>query len=134
MWAINGTVSGTRGSVHCSPSRFAPALLLLLVVGCREEKGSPLLRVAREAAGPGATRLTLIPAPGVRINARLTPALERIDGSILHFAGGRMTPDSSYFIDSPALETAGSITGRIRASVCPEHQAVCLPVEVHVED
>jgi hypothetical protein len=119
--------------VGCSRSRAAAALLLLLGA-CAREKAQPWLRVAREAAGPGLTRLTLQPTAGVRINARLAPALERPDGSVLAFLGARLTPDSSYFVDPPSLQVRGPVAGQVRASVCPEEEKICVPVTLTLRD
>jgi len=73
------------------------------------------------------------PAPGVRINARLKPALERPDGEVFRFDSLRVTPDSSYFTAPPELLVAGSASGIIRASVCPAGEGVCRMVEVKSE-
>ena len=87
-----------------------------------------------ESAPVGAeTRLTLRPAPGARINARLKPALERTDGSILRFEGASVTADSSYFTAPPVLMVHGDARGIVRASVCPEGERVCRMVEVRAE-
>lgn len=92
---------------------------------------APLVTVRREPTATG-TRLTLVGAPGARINARLLPALELKDGSVLRFTSDRVTEDSSYFSADPALEVAGDPSGVVRASVCPEGERVCRRVEVVV--
>jgi hypothetical protein len=85
---------------------------------------SPYLRLQTERAG-ATTRLTLVAAPGARINARLRPALERSDGTVLRFQGNAVTADSNYFAGPPTLDLTGDPAGIIRASVCPAGESVC---------
>lgn len=91
------------------------------------------LTLTRELRGD-AVLLRLLPAPGARINARLKPALERPDGTILRFDSPSITLDSSYFTAPPELLVTGSTFGAIRASVCPAGEEVCRPVEVRSEE
>jgi hypothetical protein len=72
-------------------------------------------------------------APGARINARLKPALERKDGSVLRFEAASVTADSSYFTAPPVLIVHGGAAGIVRASVCGEGESVCRMVEVRSE-
>jgi len=74
------------------------------------------------------TRLTLLAAPGYRINARVKPALELPDGSVLRFDTPRVTSDSAYFAEPPAAllkGRPGRVGGTLRASVCQPGQQVC---------
>lgn len=103
---------------------------LLLASACARPP-APLAIVRRERTTAG-TRLTLIGAPGARINARLVPALERRDGSVLRFHGDDLTPDSSYFAAPPMLDVTGDPAGIVRASVCAEGESVCRRVVVRV--
>jgi hypothetical protein len=105
--------------------------VLLLLGGCRNE-GPPLLRLAETPTAAG-VRLTLLPASGARINARLKPALEGQDGSVQHFESGFLTPDSSYYTAPPVLETTLPVDGVIRASVCPAERAICVPITLAVK-
>ena len=80
-------------------------------------------------------RLTLIGAPGARINARLKPAFEFGAGRVARFDSPSLTPDSAYFADDPFAELPGvnpPVHGTIRASVCPEGEKVCRRVEVEL--
>lgn len=106
----------------------AAAILALLLSGCAEG-GGRYFSVARE---PGADSVVihLVPAPHVRINARLAPVLELPDGRVLRFSGTALTADSSYFTAPPVLAVRGSPRGMIRASVCPEGDSVCRVVEM----
>ncbi|HKW39859.1 MAG TPA: hypothetical protein VJN39_01295 [Gemmatimonadales bacterium] len=73
-------------------------------------------------------------APGVRINARLKPALELDDGTVVRFDSPHVTPDSAYFTVSPtAMPSPGqSRRGTLRLSVCPSGEEVCRLVEMAV--
>jgi hypothetical protein len=112
----------TRGSLL--------GLTLVLATACTERLAPPL-SVRRERHGDE-TRLTLLAAPGARINARLLPALERSGGGVLRFHGTPLTADSSYFTEPPTLVVEGDPSGVIRASVCPEGEAVCRRVELRM--
>ncbi len=103
-------------------------MLMALVAACARPP-VPLIEVRRERIASG-TRLTLIGAPGARINARLRPSLEARDGSVLRFGGANVTADSNYFLGPPFLQVPGAAGGVVRASVCPEGEAVCRRVEV----
>jgi hypothetical protein len=85
--------------------------------------------VRREARGK-ITVLRLLPAPGARINARLSPALERPDGSVLRFGSPHLTADSNYFTAPPEVSLIGSTQGIVRASVCLRGELICRIVEV----
>ena len=101
-------------------TRFVTLVLgTLAIAACH---GSPPL-VALEVGPP----LRLVAAPGVRINARLKPALELDDGTILRFDSPRVTPDSAYFAAAPTVATppSGSRHGTLRLSVCPAGERLC---------
>jgi thiol-disulfide isomerase/thioredoxin len=85
-------------------------------------------------AGP-APSLRLVAAPGVRINARLKPALELDDGTVLRFDSPYLTPDSAYFAAPPTaapVPPGGPHRGTLRASVCPSQEKFCRSVELAV--
>ena len=86
--------------------------------------------VALEAGPP----LTLVAAPGVRINARLKPVLELTDGTLLRFDSPRVTPDSAYFTEAPTVMPPAGLPrrGTLRASVCPSGEKVCRSLEMAV--
>jgi thiol-disulfide isomerase/thioredoxin len=90
------------------------------------------LEVKTAPAGPD-TRVTLVAAPGLKVNARLKPALELKDGTVLRFDSPRLTPDSAYFTEPPTAVLAGrheGLAGILRASVCGLEEQVCRKVEV----
>jgi len=104
------------------------ALGVSLVTACSSMTPGGPLRLEVSRAGANATRLELSTAPGVRINARLKPALELTDGTVLRFDSPHLTPDSAYFAESPAVLTDGrhsQVHGTLRASVCDARQTVC---------
>jgi hypothetical protein len=104
------------------------AAALLLLAGCAGEPGAdPLVRLETARAGEY-TRVTLVPASHVKLNARLKPALELADGSILRFDTPRLTADSAYFAEPPAAVLPGRhrrVRGTLRASVCENDAPVC---------
>ncbi len=74
------------------------------------------------------SRLRLVGAPGAHINARLKPALELEDGTVLRFDSPHVTNDSAYFVDSPTVEAPLGETvhlGTVRASVCSAGEKLC---------
>lgn len=97
---------------------------LLLACSGTRDPGAPI-RVNYSPAGDS-TRLTLVPSAGSRINARLKPALELPDGTVLRFDSPRLTADSAYFAEPPSALVAGqrkNVRGTIRASICGEEPA-----------
>jgi hypothetical protein len=107
------------------------AVVLALAAACGAPPAGPLY-LRTEAAGPD-TRLTLMAEPGLRLNARLKPALELAGGGVVRFDSPRLTADSAYFAEPPTTLLAGrrtGIRGKLRASVCPPGESVCRTVEV----
>jgi len=107
--------------------RFAVLVLATLATPAACHSRPPL--VALEAGPP----LRLVAAPGVRINARLKPALELDDGTVLRFDSPLVTPDPAYFAAAPtAAPPEGARRGTLRVSVCPSGEAVCRSLEIAV--
>jgi hypothetical protein len=108
-------------------TRIPASLLLALAVAACADRATPVRLV------PG-QRLRLESAPGVRINARLAPALELADGTVLRFSASHVTPDSSYFAEAPtAAAPAGDVRrGTLRVSVCAEAERLCQLVTLGV--
>jgi hypothetical protein len=90
------------------------------------------LEVSRDA---DSTRLRVVPAPGVRINAGAPPALEGADGAVTRFAGERDPSAPDYFAAPPraALPAGRAVRGRLVASVCPAGARACRVVTVPVD-
>ncbi|MGH2607596.1 MAG: hypothetical protein ACREMV_12990 [Gemmatimonadales bacterium] len=102
------------------------ALLALLAVAACGRPAVPFRVVVEPVAG--FSRFRLLAAPGARINARLKPALELEDGTVLRFDAPQLTPDSAYFADAPTVEAPlgdGTHRGIVRASVCPAGEEIC---------
>ncbi len=104
------------------------AVLLVLALGCRDSRAPDApVRVDLSPAGEH-TRVTLVPASHVKLNARLKPALELADGSVLRFDSDRLTADSAYFAEPPAAVLPGRhrrVHGILRASICEDDAPVC---------
>ena len=123
MSAISGTAA-------------AGMVLLLSGVACHgaSSERSPL-RLESTLAGAD-TRLTLVAAPGLKVSARLKPALELPDGAVLRFDAPALTADSAYFA-MPAtallLGRHAHVRGTLRASVCGVTELVCHSLSLRVE-
>ena len=112
-WILSALAVGLAGS-GCRPGTEPP----------------PVLRVVSERSA-GITTLTLVAAPGIRINARVKPALELPDGAVLRFDSPHQTPDSAYFTRPPTSSLPGKwrrAEGTLRASVCEADELVCRSV------
>lgn len=109
-------------------------MVAVLVLGVGAACHSVPFRVEVEHGGPTG-RLRLVVAPGARINARLKPALELTDGTVLRFDSPRLTTDSAYYADAPTTEGAlpeEAHRGVVRASVCPREEKFCRSYAVAV--
>lgn len=106
--------------------RIAILVAAVVLVACGGQ--TPVLTLK---AGPP---LRLEAAPGVRINARLKPALELDDGTVLRFDSPLLTADSAYFAVAPtaAAPASGSRRGTLRVSVCPSGEKICRSLEIAV--
>jgi hypothetical protein len=97
------------------------------MLACSGSQPSSPLRIDRSSEGEQ-VRLTLVPSPGIRVNALLKPVLELPDGTVLRFDSPRLTPDSAYFAEPPwALHAGGRVEGTLRASICGETEPACRP-------
>jgi hypothetical protein len=124
----------TRSFVALRIARVV-SLLAAATLACstRSEVPDPLhLTTSRAGAD---TRVTIHAALGLKINARLAPALELPDGSVLRFTADRLTPDSAYFAESPTAILPGrhdQVHGTLRASVCREDEQVCRGLRLEI--
>lgn len=103
------------------------AAAVLAALACGGAGSEPPLRVETAVAGDY-TRVTLVPAGHIKLNARLKPALELADGSILRFDSARLSPDSAYFAEPPEALLPGRhrrVRGTLRASICENDAPVC---------
>jgi hypothetical protein len=110
-------------------------LALALATACgRPPTESGLLQVTTAPSGPD-TRLTLHAGPHLKINARLVPALEMGDGTVLRFRAGLRTADSAYYAEPPSTVLPGRharVHGTLRASVCRDDEQVCRAVRIEI--
>ena len=109
---------------------LAAVAVALVGSGCRPNAPATLLHVVSEHSA-GTTTFSLVAAPGLRINARVKPALELPDGTVLRFDSPHQTPDSAYFTRPPTLALPGEqrrAEGTLRASVCEVDQLACRSV------
>jgi hypothetical protein len=80
--------------------------------------------------------VSVVPAPGFRINARVPPALELGSGAVIRLAAGRVSADSSYFVEPPwVVRPVGErLRGVLRVSFCRDSEALCrtasLPIDL----
>ena len=114
--------------------RRSTLLWLLLLPACGSRAQPAPLSLIRTPDGPN-TRLALVASPGLKLNARLAPALELPGGTILRFHGTHLTSDSAYFAEPPVALLSGHqpvVHGVLRASVCDSGATVCRSVEVHL--
>jgi hypothetical protein len=122
--------------------------LLLLAVACRRDAPAASDAAASDSAPDaaaqlhletaplaGGTRLTLVPAFGVRISARLAPMLVRAAGDTVRFGDAPLTEDGDYFAAPPSATLPRPLgprgtNGVVRASVCDVGARICRPVTV----
>ena len=78
-------------------------LMALSSAGCATRRALPPEALVHLVGAPSVSgyRLTIVPAPGARINARLPPVLELESGERVQFDEAQLTPDSSYFAAPP---------------------------------
>jgi hypothetical protein len=108
---------------------------LVAVVACGSSPAAAPVRLKAGFQGPEAI-LAVIPAADLRINARVPPAIELPAGGIFRLARGRVSVDSSYFVEPPwELRPLGMpVRGSLRVSFCRVDEMVCrsaiLPVNL----
>ena len=117
-----------RGQAVSPSRRGVLAPLAAAILACSPQADAPTpLHLTTTPAGPD-TRITLSTAPGLKINARLAPALELADGAVLRFDAGQRTADSAYFAVPPSALLPGRrdrVHGTLHASVCRDDEQVC---------
>ncbi len=104
------------------------------IVACSRPAAPGPLSITTTADGPD-TRVTLVAGPGVKVNARLAPALELSDGTVLRFDAARLTTDSAYFTEPTTALLSGRravVHGTLRASVCRDDEQVCRTVTLEL--
>lgn len=107
--------------------------VLGLLLACGRSPGGPPPLGLETSRSERDTRLTLVARAGLKISARLAPALELTDGTLLRFSSPALTPDSAYFAEPPTAILGGpprQVHGKLRASVCDAGASVCRSVVV----
>lgn len=107
-------------------------LLGLLAFGCG--KAIPVVAAPVTLSVQG-DKLTLRPAAGGRINARLAPTIELASGERIVFDQGALDSDSAYFAEPPtaSFRSGTALLGILRVGVCPAGLAVCQSFELPVD-
>ena len=79
--------------------------------------------------------LAVVPADDLRITARVPPAIELASGGIVRLARGRISMDSSYFLEPPwEVRPPGvPVKGTLRLGVCSRNEAVCRSITLPVD-
>ncbi len=111
---------------------FAGACLIGLILTACHPSPAIHLETARVEGG---TRLTLVVPDSLKVNARLVPALELTNGTVVRLDQGARTADSAYFLTPPtALVSfpADAIHGTLRIGVCRKGEQVCEQREVRL--
>ena len=109
---------------------------VVMLAGCRGAVAPPADLVRLVAAETGSlVRMTLVPAAGARINARLKPVLELADGTRVQFDSQLLTADSAYYAGQPeaSMASRGRIEGTLRVGVCPAGLDACLALALPID-
>jgi hypothetical protein len=117
-------------------NRWIAASVLWLGCAARPTESEPALVYLQGIPSAGGYRLTLVPAPGAKINARLPPVLELEGGRRVQFDQTLLTPDSAYFAAPPGatLERAGPhLKGVLRVGVCPAGLNLCRALQIPID-
>ena len=83
----------------------------------------------------GEAILAVVPAHDLRINARVPPAIELAAGGVIRLARGRVSMDSSYFLEPPwdVRPPGVPVRGALRVSFCRADESVCRSVMLQVD-
>ncbi len=112
-----------------------PLASLIAITACGYAPGPAPVHLQAGSRG-GEAILAVVPAEDLRINARVPPAIELAAGRIVRLARGRVSMDSSYFLEPPwEVRPSGVlIRGTLRVSFCRLDETVCrsamLPVDL----
>jgi len=112
-----------------------PLASLLAATACGYSPAAAPVNLQARSHG-GDAILAVVPAGDLRINARVPPAIELAAGGVLRLVRGRVSMDSSYFLEPPwEVRPPGvPIRGTLRVSFCRPAEAVCrlemLPVDL----
>ncbi len=107
---------------------------VVAAAACGPPPTPPAVRLKVESHA-GEAILTVVPAPDQRINARVPPAIELAAGGVIRLARGRVSADSSYFVEPPwGVRPPGlPVRGALRVSVCGADELLCRMVTLSVD-
>ncbi len=108
-----------------------PALSVLILLSACAPKSIVHLESTTQ---PGGQLLTVVADPDFKINARLPPALELPDSTVLRFYSDSITADSAYFTAPPKAYFAGGEAphGKLHVGICRKNQEVCSVVTIRL--
>jgi hypothetical protein len=107
---------------------------LVVVAACGPSRPPAPVELQERSRG-GEVILAVVPNQGLRLNARVPPAVELASGDVLRLARGRISKDSSYFLEPPwEVRPEGvAIRGTLRVSYCPPDEPVCRSMTIPVD-
>lgn len=107
-----------------------PILALALLVACTPRA---IVHLESVAEGSG-QRLSVVADPDFKINARLPPALDLPDSTILRFRSDSVDADSAYFTAPPTAFFNGGTPphGKLHVGICRKNQTVCNVVTLRI--
>ncbi len=111
-----------------------PHASLLAVTACGYSPAPAPVHLQAGSHGREAI-LAVVPTDNLRINARVPPAIELAAGGLVRLARGRVTMDSSYFLEPPwEVRPPGvPIRGTLRVSFCRSDERVCRSIMLPVD-
>ena len=112
-----------------------PLLASLVAVAACGSSPAPAPVYLQAGSHGGEAILAVVPAHDLHINAGVPPAIELAAGGIVRLARGRVSMDSSYFLEPPwELRPSGvPIRGMLRVSLCRVDETVCRSVMLPVD-
>jgi hypothetical protein len=118
--------SAAGGVIEAMARRWWQLILMPGVLSCSPRGAAPPA-VLRGGVHRGLATLAVVPSAGVRLNARLPPTLELLDGRLLQVTNGITTADSAYFAEPPWTVRPDDLSGttRLRVSYCRTDESVC---------
>lgn len=112
--------------------RVPPASLLVLAACGYSPAAAPVS--LRSGSHGGEAILAVVPAGDLRINARVPPTIELAAGGMIRVARGRVSEDSSYYLEAPwELRPPVAIRGTLRVSYCRSGESVCRAATLAVD-
>jgi hypothetical protein len=111
-----------------------PLASLLAATACGNAPAAAPVTLRERSYGDEAI-LVVFPAGDLRINARVPPAIELAAGGVVRLVRGRVSTDSSYFLEPPwEVRPSGvPIRGTLRVSFCRPGEAVCRSAQLPVD-